>query len=87
MTQPVLFDVTPVATTRKPKTAGAAPSWTTNTTKTTCYDCVTRLAAGEHVTAMRAQWRRTHGESVGLYCYWHATSRRDADHKATQRAA
>lgn len=86
MTQPGLFDVEPVAV-RKPRTVKAAPSWTANSTKATCYDCIAKLAAGEHVAAMRAQWRRTEGETVTLHCYPHAVPRRDADHKAAQRAA
>lgn len=81
-----LFDEAPPAP-RKPRTVKAAPAWTANTTKATCYECVRELAAGKWITAMRAQWRRTAGTDVALYCYEHATPLRDADHKAAARAA
>lgn len=87
MTEPTLFDLAPVPKPKHRDTASIAPKWTSNTTRATCHDCVRELADGKFITAMRAQWRRTHGADVALYCYPHATPRRDADRANAQRVA
>lgn len=81
-----LFDVEPTHA-KKPRKISDTPTWTANTTRATCYDCLTQLAAGEFITPMRAQWRRTLAGVIELYCYAHATQRRDADHAEQNRAA
>jgi hypothetical protein len=87
MTQPSLFDVEPLAKRRKPRAVKHTPAWTSNTTKATCFDCIELLAAGKWVAPKRAQWRRELEDVIELYCYEHATPRRDADHVAAQVTA
>lgn len=88
-----LFDIgTQVApeptTKRRTPAKSVVAKWATNSAQTKCYDCVAQLAAGEFITAKRAQWRRTEGDDhPSLYCYEHATPRRDADAAIARKLA